>query len=193
MMIKIEEYKGSDKEKEFISDAFNSSDVVLFWSPFRRLYESGEEIIRMLDLQLGTYKLYFYYENGIIRCFYIIHAISTFNHRAEIMAFVSPTYRGTTSLFCGWVLLLDVLCRMKVYHLYAKVFDYNPTSMQMAEKNGFSVCGVLPDYIYTKEGITHNVYLLHRLTTLTELERRWLKKCSYDLAKNASGTSIIEA
>lgn len=174
-MITVHEYQESTEEKTFLLNAFNSKDVKLFWSLKSKKYDSAEQIIKMLSVQHGNYKLFFGYEEGQVGSFYILQSISQANKRAELMAYIDPSRRKGIHTFTSWVLVLHEIQKLEIEQLFAKVFDHNFDSLLTAQKIGFTICGIFPDYIYN-EGKTHNIVMLHRTSNFSQLESSWYQK-----------------
>ena len=80
--------RNSKTEKECLLEAFNSDDSVLFWSLKKQYYSSSDALLKMLDKQLGEYRIYICCDTAFIGGFFIAHSISLTNRRAELTVYI---------------------------------------------------------------------------------------------------------
>ena len=165
----------SPADSTFLVNVFNSEDSQLFWSAKRSVYANAASVIQQLNQQLGAYHIYIGFLNYRPLAVFIAHSISVGNRRCEILAYIDPSVRTKVSTLLWWTMLLTELHRQHILRVFAKIFATNLPSKAAAVSNGFTLCGIFPEYIYTESGPI-DVEIYTRETKLSQLESYWWSK-----------------
>lgn len=172
----IKEYAtGNGLTDEFLVDAFNSVESMLFWSPVRRNVYNIDSLLSMFRNQIGDYLLFIAYSRDVPVAIYMAHSISYAHKRAEILVYVKPSERRKIGVFLWWTMFLMEISSREIKQVFGKVFSFNTNSLKAATCAGFEQCGVLPNYVYI-DGKPKDAILFSRNTELTIVERKWKDK-----------------